>query len=239
MRWLRISPLGVVVTMLSCGGSAPGGPVAPSATTAPSPPPRAPLPPPTTRLLTGVVTDGDDGTPVANATVTQPFPPSSPAITDGAGSYVLSTTLATGDVGTFVFISKPGYDDTHGWADGRADGRHDFRLYRPVTVTAGESAHVAITADSSMCGFDFEYRCRLVHVRVPSSGTLILQTAADNSASPLWLLIGSDVVQYPVQAVTHLESSATAGAVVTVLIFRPWNPAPNDTGTLRTALLLN
>ena len=186
-----------------------------------------------------MVADGDDGTPVAGAMVTQPFASTSPVMTDGNGSYALSTTLAAGDFGTPVWISKAGYDDTHGWADGRNDGRHDFRLYRPVTIDAGESARTAITGDSSMCGFDFEYRCRVVRVRIRSTGTLILQTAADNPAGPLWLLIGSDVVNYPVPAVTRLETSATAGAIVTVLIFRPWNPAPNDTGTLRTALLPN
>jgi hypothetical protein len=238
MRWLRLSPVCVVVTVLSCGGSSSGGPAAPSATTAPSPAPRAPLPPPTTRLLSGVVADGDAGTPVAGATVSQAFTSTLPVMTDGNGSYALSTTLGTGDFGTPVWISKPGYDDTHGWAD-RNDARHDFRLYRPVTLDAGESVRTAITGDSSMCGFDFEYRCRLVRVRIPATGTLILETAADNPAGPLWLLIGSDVVNYPVQTATRLETSATAGAIVTVLIFRPWNPTPNDTGTFRTALLPN
>ena len=205
---------------------------------APSPAPRAPLPP-TTRLLSGVVADGDTGTPVAGATVTEPFTPTSPVMTDGSGSYALSATLGAQDFGTFVFISKPGYDDTHGWADGRNDAKHDFRLYHPVTLDAGESVRTAITGDSSMCGFDFEYRCRPVRVRIPATGTLVLETAADSPADPLWLLIGSDVVNYPVPTATRLETSAAAGAIVTVLIFRPWNPVPNDTGTFRTALLPN
>jgi hypothetical protein len=162
-------------------------------------------------------------------------------MTDGDGGYTLSG-VATGDFGTFVSISKPGYEDMHAWVDGRNDVRHDFRLYRPVTINAGESARTVCLIPESAHGTNAASAVMAgmrAPAGVPSTGTVILETAADNPADPLWLLIGSDVGNYPVQMVTRLETSATAGAIVTVMIFRPWSPTPNDTGTLRTALLPN
>jgi hypothetical protein len=151
----------------------------------------------------------------------------------------LAASLGSGDFGTLVYISKPGYDETHGWADGRDDGRRDFRLYRPLDISAGAGARVAITGDSSMCGFDFEYRCRQIHIAASANGTLVVQTTSDIAADPLWLVVGSDVVQYPVLTVTSLKIPVTAGAVVTAIVFRPWSPSPSDTGTVTTSLLPN
>jgi len=228
------------MTVTSCGGRGSGLPAAPSATTTTSttstvPPPSLPA---VVRHLDGVITGGDDGAPISGATVTQPYSSSTPATTDVNGQYAIAARLTGGDFGTFVWMSKPGYEDTHSFAAGSNDGRYDFKLYRPVTITAGSGIRMAITADNSMCGFDDEFRCRLLHVTTPTSGTLIVETAADNPADPLWVKLGTDV-DYPVTFVTSLRVPATAGDVVTLLVFRPWSPPPSDTGAINTTMLQN
>jgi len=184
------------------------------------------------------VTDGDDGTPIAGATVMQPFTSATAVTTDGNGYYDLAASTRGGDFGTVVWMTRSGYDETHGWSD-ISEARHDFRLYRPLAVTAGAAARVAITADNSMCGFDDEYRCRQIHVATPEAGTLVVESTTDNPADPMWLATGTDVEQYPVQTPTSLRIPATAGATVTILTFRPWAPPPTDAGTIRTALIPN
>src|SRR5262252_953951 len=236
-RWRCASLLGVLITVTACGGRGPSLPAAPSATTTTSTVPPAPLPA-VVRHLDGVITDGDNGALISGATVTQPYSSSTPATTDVNGHYAIAARLTGGDFGTFVWMSKPGYEDTHSFAAGSNDGRYDFKLYRPVTITAGSGIRMAITADNSMCGFDDEFRCRLLHVTTPTSGTLIVETAADNPAAPLWVKLGTDV-DYPVTSVTSLRVPATAGDVVTLLVFRPWSPPPSDTGTINTTMLQN
>ena len=225
------------MAVTSCGGRGPSLPAAPSATTTTSTVAPAPLPA-VVRHLDGVITDGDNGAPISGATVTQPYSSSTPATTDVNGHYAIAAKLTGGDFGTFVWMSKPGYEDTHSFAAGSNDGRYDFKLYRPVTIMAGTGIRMAITADNSMCGFDDEFRCRLLHVTTPTSGTLIVETAADNPADPLWVKLGTDV-DYPVTFVTSLKVPATAGDVVTLLIFRPWSPPPSDTGAINTTMLQN
>ena len=66
----------------------------------------------------------------------------------------------------------------NGWAAGTGDTTQDFRLYRIISITAGETVHSALTSDNSLCGFEEEFRCRAVHVLVPSSGTLSIPSRA-------------------------------------------------------------
>ena len=227
------------MTVTSCGGRGASLPAAPSPTTTSTtstvPPPSLPA---VMRHLDGVITDGDAGAPISGATVTQPYSSSAAATTDVNGHYTIAARLTGADFGTFVWVSKPGYEDTHSFAGGNNDGRYDFKLYRPVTITAGTAIRMAITADNSMCGFDDEFRCRLLHVTTPTTGTLIVETAADNPADPLWVKLGTDV-DYPVTFVTSLRVPATAGDVVTLLVFRPWSPPPSDTGAIDTTMLQN
>lgn len=239
-RWRCVSLLGVLMAVTSCGGRGSSLPAAPSATTTTSTTSTAAPPslPAVVRHLDGVITDGEAGVPISGATITQPYSSSTPATTDVNGQYTIAARLTGGDFGTFVWISKPGYEDTHSFAAGSNDGRFDFKLYRPVTMTAGTAIRTAITADNSMCGFDDEFRCRLLHVTAPTTGTLIVETAADNPADPLWVKLGTDV-DYPVTTVTSLRVPATAGDVVTLLVFRPWSPPPSDTGVISTTMLQN
>jgi hypothetical protein len=230
----RILCLGILAAITSCGGHAPALPVAPSPATAPAPQPQA-APSGIVHGI-GVVTDGDSGAPIAGATVTQPFSSVTPATTDGNGYYDIAVSESVWDYGIPIWISKPGYDDTHGWADANDGKRHDFRLFRPITIAAGAATHVTISADNSLCGFDDDYRCRLVRVAAPSSGTLVVQSTADNPAKPIWLVTGTDV-GLNVASTTNLSIPVTAGAVVDVLLYRFWSPPPTDAGTITTTLL--
>ena len=101
-----------------------------------------------------------------------------------------------------------------------------------MTLAAGESAHLAITPDNSWCtGDNLGFVCRTVHVTVPSSGTLVLDTIADDPSNTFWLSIG-DLESF--QKVTHLSTSIDTATTVVVRVLRP----PNIAGggfTLKTA----
>jgi hypothetical protein len=114
------------------------------------------------------------------------------AVTDGNGYFDLAATLlVSGHVfGTGVTITKAGYEDTHTWAAGLNDVTQDFRLYPIMNMAAGEAAHLAITPDNSLCGIEEEFRCRTVHVVMPSSGTLVLDTIAEDPSNAFWIVIG-------------------------------------------------
>jgi hypothetical protein len=226
-RWAWIGWIGLCLTVAACGTHAPGQVTGPSSqVTSPPTPSPAPTPPaPATRLIDGVLTDGDDGTPIAGAVLAGLFLSAARFTTDGNGYFVMSAPLYAGDNGTFVSITKPGYEDTLGWADARNDGRHDFRLFRPVTIVAGDTAHFTLNNDSSLCGSEGEYRCRSLHITAPTTGTLIIDTLASDGTGPSWLVIGE--TQYPFRGLTHLETAVGAGSTVTVHVYHTWPPAPS------------
>ena len=193
-----------------------------------------------TRHFSGVVLT-EDGGPVPAATVS--FQPSGTprneehATTDGNGSYQMGLDQPASWAGTHATVSHPLYDDTVNklvpWATVRTDVTQNFRLYRSA-LAAGESAHLAITPDNSACGEEGEFLCRKIHVTVPSSGTLVLDTIADDPSNTFGLSIG-DFVQYPVQNVIHLSRSVDTATTVVVLVVRPGNIAVAGGFTLKTA----
>ena len=157
------------------------------------------------------------------------------ATTDGNGSYQLTLDQPASWAGTHARVTKALYEDTAvvvPWLPSQTDVTQNFRLYRSVTLAAGESAHLAITPDNSVCGEEGEFLCRKIHVTVPSSGTLVLDTIADDPSNTFWLAIG-DVDSF--QTVTHLSTSIDTATSVIVRVLRP----PNTAGggfTLKTAL---
>jgi hypothetical protein len=87
------------------------------------------------------------------------------------------------------------------WRPSQTDVTQNFRLYRSVTLAAGESVHLAITPDNSWCTSDeVSFVCRIVHVTVQTSGTLVLDDIADDPSNTFWLSIG-DLESF--QKVTH------------------------------------
>ena len=177
--------------------------------------------------------------PVAGATMTAYG--SSPFVTDSSGSYHTSATVPPPPFhyfGTSVTIAKAGYEDTHGWAAGTGDTTQDFRLYRITSVTAGETLRLTLSSENSLCGLDDEFRCRAIHILVPSTGTLVLDTLTADPATPFWISLGGPAdVHYPHQGVTHVTRSLTGGSTVLIQIMRPWQPLPTPLEfTLRTSL---
>src|SRR6266849_2110049 len=142
MKFLNILAAGGTVLAAACSSNR-------TTTPSPSAPVQSPLPAPvpaptTTRQISGRVLD-EDGIPLSGATVAIPGSPassSSPAVTDGNGFYHTSATVPAPPsltFGTEVTITKAGYEDTHGWAAGTGDTTQDFRLYRIMSITAGEA----------------------------------------------------------------------------------------------------
>src|SRR5262249_9322808 len=158
----------------ACGRDTPSSPTAPSPAPTPAPQPTPAPPTPTTRQLSGFVVE-DDGHPVPGATVTVynaagfNVEPSS-VVTDGSGFYRVQAT--TYQAGNGVVLKKRGYETTTDWVLGTQDVQQDLLLFRLITVGAGEAVHLSLAPNlgSSLCGFDDEYRCRVVHVRAPASG---------------------------------------------------------------------
>jgi hypothetical protein len=126
--------------------------------------------------------------------------------------------------GTHARVTQALYEDTAvvvPWLPSQTDVPQNFRLYRSVTLAAGESAHLAIAPDNSLCtGDSLGFLCRKVHVTVPSSGTLVLDTIADDPSNTFWLAIG-DVDSF--QKVTHLSRSMDTATTVVVMVLRPDN----------------
>jgi len=200
----------VVVVASACGGT----------TSAPTY-----VPPPVqyvTQHFSGVVLT-EDGRPVPAATV---FIAASGhsylrvnATTDGNGSYQLALDLPASWAGVnSARVTHPLYDDTVNinvsWAPGQIDVTKNFQLYRSV-IAAGESAHLAITRDNSEGGDNGEFLYRMVHVTVPSSGTLVLDTIPDDPSNTFWVSIG-DYPTYPIQ--THVSRSIDAATTILVAV---------------------
>jgi hypothetical protein len=178
------------------------------------------VPPPVpfvTRHFSGVVLT-EDGQPVPGATVSM----NTTATTDGNGFYRLTLYEPAPWAGGYAKVTHPLYENTVtlvGIDPAQTDVTKNFRLFRSVTLVAGESAHLAITPDSSLCdGADeyTEFLCRKVHVTVPSSGTLVLEAIGDDPSNPFWLWIGD--IQNSFQNVTHLSTSMDTATTVVVLV---------------------
>jgi hypothetical protein len=182
----------------------------------------------------------EDDQPVPAATVKMLGSPV-PATTDGNGVYQLDVSEPALWTGNWGWVTHPLYEDTQKvvpWAAGQADVTQNFRLYRSMTLAAGESAHLAITPDSSVCTNDAPqfYLCRTVHIAVPSSGTLVLDTIADDSANTFLLVLFADFASDVVPKVTHLSTHLDAATTVVILVLRPLNIAVAGGFTLKTAL---
>jgi hypothetical protein len=236
-KLLRATAFPALLLAAACGGdrtAAPSAPTPAASNASPAVPPRTSV----TRHLNGLVLD-ENGMPVPGARV-EMYSASPAAVTDDNGYYDLAAMLlVSGNVfGTDMTIAKGGYEDTHSWVAGLNDVTQNFRLYRIVNIAAGQAVHLAITPDNSLCGFEEEFRCRTVHVVMPSSGTLVLDTIADDPSNAFWIVIGERFnIQYPFHGVTHMSISANERSAATVQILRPWQASSAPQGfTLQTSL---
>jgi hypothetical protein len=218
----------IVVVASACSGTHPS---APTSVPPPGQNPQNPLY--VTRHFSGVVLT-EDGRPVVGA-----------AATDGNGFYQEALYQPAAWTGCpQARVTHPLYEDTEdamGWDPGQLDVTRNFRLYQSVTLTAGASVHLVMTRDNALCSDDdvTVRRCRKVHVTVPSSGTLVLDTLPDDASLTFWLSIGTSsgyFLQDRDQTVTHVSRSITTATTVVVLVSRPWNTTVAEGFTLNTAL---
>jgi hypothetical protein len=214
----------VVVVASACNGTHPSAPTGLAA------------PPSFRQHFSGVVLT-EDGQPVPAATVSWRSP-GGPAIatTDGNGFYDLTVDQSESWAGTFAQVTHALYDDTYvevDWVPGQTDVTHNFRLYRSITLAAGESTHLTITPENSLCTSDeVSFVCRIAHVTVPTRSTLVLDTIANDPSNTFWLSTG-DLEAF--QKVTHLSISINAATTVVVRVLRPGDIAGGGF-TLKTAL---
>jgi hypothetical protein len=171
----------------------------------------------------GLVLDGTD-TPVANADVSG-FPgPGGSGVrttTDAAGRYELHSTSPSN--GTFIQVKKSGYDQAEYYVPLKLDDNteRNLHLYQGVSIAAGESIPVVIKPDDPSCGFDSEYLCRMVHVRISDRGTLTVDATADNKAVTAG--VGLDPLPPSYAQTAHFSMSVAPGSDVPIDVLRGWN----------------
>ncbi|HEY7287737.1 MAG TPA: carboxypeptidase regulatory-like domain-containing protein [Vicinamibacterales bacterium] len=215
MRTLRLLAMAGVLTA-GCSGT-PTKPSPPSTTTTATPPPSpAPAPPMT---VTGTVLD-EAGLPAAGAAVSIAANGVAPvsAATDAYGRYSVTLPAVSYFWGN---ADKAGYETTSRDSYFSESPRVlNFRLFRPVRVDTGNSVHVFVTTDGSICGFDDEWFCRTIRVSAAQSGALVVEGTADDSSVPLTLTIGA--VDPPCCTAT-VPKTVRVGDEVLVYVLLPWN----------------
>jgi hypothetical protein len=101
------------------------------------------------------------------------------AITDSQGSYRATTTFAHWTRGALA-EKQQGYESSYHDVSPRAgEASLNFRMRRPVRITAGALITLSVTPDAGDCampGIDV-WPCRTVRVNATESGTLALNLA--------------------------------------------------------------
>jgi hypothetical protein len=80
-------------------------------------------------------------------------------------------------------------------------------------MTAGQSAHFPLTSDNSRAGDNFEFLVRWVHITVPWSGTLVLDTIPNDPSNTCWVLRGD-----PPNPMQHVSISIDAATTIVVTV---------------------
>ena len=140
--------------------------------------------PATAIVMTGQVTDATTSAPVAGANVWLDGWPI--AITDASGTYTSPSW------GVMTFVEADNYARDYRYVGGAP---HDIHLHRIKRITAGDSTHVTIAPDDTLCVNNMQdspdlgpvYVCRSVHVVAPSPGVMTLE-ALSTTSGPLPLL---------------------------------------------------
>ena len=221
MRLLPITASFAAVALVSCSGAS--LPVAPAPSSSAAPAPASPTL--VTAHLRGRVLE-EGAVPVTGAAVKTSGAPGGFAITDGSGAFDIAVTIDTRSrpLGfVFVNIDKSGYEpsiagasfESFGAPAGLADVSKDYRLYRTRTITAGSAARLAIEPDDPWCGFEAEWTCRVVRIRAPQAGTLIVEAIPDDAASHFGLVLSNNY-RYPFTLTPRLSVPTSAGQVTSV-----------------------
>jgi hypothetical protein len=181
----------------------------------------------------GTVVD-EAGVAIGGASVTLGGDSSSPpltAVTDFSGHYELHVVTSNNYFGGHA--DKTSYETT--WRDSyfaASPGVLNFRLFQPLRLAAGDSAHLNVTADGSLCGIDDEWYCRIVRVHADRAGTLEVQATPDNPSIRAVAAIGN--VSYDC-CPSAASVSVSAGQEVLIYVQLDWDK-PTTGVTLRTSM---
>ncbi len=193
---------------LGCGTSSSPTPVVPTAVTS--------SPAPTQSIIVQGTVVNEAGAPVIGGLLTFLTPAGQPkTVTDSIGHYQIGIA---GGQNFGARAEMDGYESTY-----RDDyftagpGVLNFRLFRTLRVTAGDSVHVGITSDGSVCGFDDEWLCRTVGVAIGGTGTLNVSVAGDDHST--LAAVTTNQRYYPLQ----MSVPVAAGQEVSVQVLLPWS----------------
>ena len=198
MKALHGRPLFILlaIALAACDAGAPTEPSAvtrPTAVMQPSPAPPA-LPPAQAFSITGVVT-GDGGAPMPGAVVTMAhweagrvnFPS---VATDATGAYAITFSanpLGSGFVARAQVVAA-GYEEYWRSLMAVPSGTtvvQNFRLYRIVSMTAGDSMPLSVPPDIGDCRGWVAEVCAIVRVVAPRDGNLRIEVLpSSGSAAP-------------------------------------------------------
>lgn len=205
--------------------------------------------------VTGTVTD-DANAPLSGADVYfSPDVPSGPenqqvrTTTDGDGKFAIDFSSVVGIPGSpatpspviaFAFANKSGYvwESRYVLANGVSDLH--FTLYRPTSITAGDSVLVTVTPNDGVCDnntqdmhpWPTEWRCRTIYVS-PGAVDGTLHLAIGTTCQKVCLGLYAEPLDTVVNGVQVLPM--LHGFPIMVQVEVPWLDEQNETVWLRTS----
>lgn len=205
---------------VGCGSSSAPSPATPTPVTATAAPAQS-------ITMHGTVVN-ETGAPVAAGMVTFEMGFNQPkTVIDATGHYQIDIPAGQYFIGR---AETDGYESSFRGAYFEAGPDVlNFRVFRTLRVTAGDSAHVAITSDGSICGFDDEWLCRTVHVSSTNAGILRLSVVGDDPS--MLASVTTNQHYYPLNAALPV----VAGQDVDVQVLLPWS-GPGGGVTLLTSV---
>jgi hypothetical protein len=194
--------------------------------------------------LSGIATDGDYQPVPAVRVDVYPWVGGSAlygsivsTLTDASGAYVVDFNAVRSASGAVagLLTDKAGYEpDDRGFI--RPSGStavQSLRIYRIRRLVPGESTHIVVAPDDPHCGIDDEWVCRTVRVTSSSSGTIMIETVADNGAAPL---SGLEVWRPSYSCCApHQTISVSAGVEVIAHVLMVWTATASEGYTVSTS----
>ena len=162
--------------------------------------------------MIGRVVDDTDS-PVAGAKVTQ-WDSTRTTISDSNGAFDLPIAVDARARSFWVTVEKAGFETSELARDIDAVGGTALRLHRIQSIAAGESTHLIIRPDDSVCGYHWGYLCRRLQVRSRSAGMLAVEVVSDTAN--VGIPVGN--VGFPQRLESHVSIPVTAGSEASIEI---------------------
>ena len=192
---------------------------------------------PTRQMLTGQVIDATSSAPVSGAIVR--LDGWQVAITDASGNYTSASW------GVMTYVEADNYARDYRYVGGAP---HDIHLHRIKRITAGDSAHVTIAPDDTLCVNNMQdspemgpvYVCRSVHVVAPSAGVMTLEALSTTNGPPplleVEIVVGGNGPCCSERLENPTSILVSAGAEVVAHVEMPSGSTTSQTFTLNTSM---